>query len=330
MKISVLLITKSWNPSIHDFNYIKELKHRNLDFEVLLGEGLNPSNQRNALAAQAQGDFLLFLDDDSIPDQQILERYFTTLQAFPGADIIGGPSLLVEDNNTLSLLSKNFFSSFFGIGPLRNRYNSFGNVRSASEKDLILCNLLMRRSFFLKTKGFNKGLYPGEENEFLKQHQSKAHILYDPHAVIYRQARSTFFLFLEQMFSYGKGRSKHISLNNSLEYLFIIPLLFSIYLLSLPFLLTYSWLYAAPMFVHALFAVLIPTKIEKISRFRFLYLLCPFFFSAGHFSYGLGLFVGFFQFNFFNKLHKEKKNGVVKIHMLKGFQKNISLNQNFL
>jgi succinoglycan biosynthesis protein ExoA len=322
MKISILIVTRKWKPDSNTFNYINQVKNRNLDFEVLIAEGNNPSSQRNLLAEKSNGELILFLDDDSVPAEDLLERYRETLEAYPEAKIIGGPSLLIKKDQSLSPLSNIFFSSSFGIGPVRNRYNSIGATRKATEKDLILCNLLIKRDFFLKTKGFNQEIYPGEENEFLNNLDEDVEILYNPDAIVYREPRRSFVLFLEQMFSYGKGRGKHLKLNSFCEFLFLIPLFFSLYIFNLPLIKNQSFAWYAPVGIHFLLSVitLIIHGVKDLSiRQR---LLLPFFFFLGHFSYGVGVMAGIVKHRLLSVIILKKRNKEqIKIYNLKIFKK---------
>ncbi|MDD4976019.1 MAG: hypothetical protein PHY93_16815, partial [Bacteriovorax sp.] len=292
-------------------------------------EGNNPSTQRNLLARNAEGEYILFLDDDSLPINSLLEKYQNTLQAYPGTEILGGPSLLIEKQNNLYHLSNIFFSSIFGIGPIRSRYNSLGKVRKATERELILCNLLMKRAFFLKTKGFDQNIYPGEENEFLKSLQTSTRIIYDPKAIVYREPRDSFYLFLKQMFSYGRGRAKHLKLNYFFEYLFLIPLLFSLYVISLPFIVNQSFVFYTPLLGHFVSSLLTLLVNQKTRLTIYQKSLLPFFFLLGHFGYGLGLIVGIFQYKILKILIVSKKTKEeIQIHRLKNFKKS-STKSNF-
>ncbi len=326
MKISILIVTRKWSPDAHCFNYFNELKHYNIDFEVLVAEGNNPSSQRNLLAKGALGDFILFLDDDSIPSMSLLETYYDAIKIHPDTEIIGGPSVLTGKENLLYQLSSIFFSSAFGIGPIRSRYNSIGRIRKASERDLILCNLLMKKDFFLKTKGFNHNLYPGEENEFLKNLKENTNIIYNPNAIVYREPRESVYLFLRQMFSYGKGRSKHLQLNYLFEYLFLIPLFFSLYVLSLPFLWNDSLLFYTPLLAHISLTLLTSKRYSGAKFTIKQYLALPFFFFLGHFSYGGGILFGLGKYKIFKKFTKNAHQSEnIQIHKLKSFKKNYTL-----
>ena len=296
MKISLLIVTKKWKPDQSTFINFEKLKVENVSYEVLVAEGNNPSSQRNFLASEAEGEFILFLDDDSIPEENLLEQYCKTLMLSPETEMIGGPSVLSEDSSFLNPLSRIFFGSSFGAGPIRSRYTSFGGVRKATERDLILCNLMFKKDFFLKTKGFSQDLYPGEENEFIKNISGSSHILYDPLAIVHRSPRPDFLSFLMQMFSYGKGRSKHLKLLGTDEWIFLIPFFFTSYVLLLPAFFKVSLIFLIPILIHFVLSIVLNLKSIENSLKPTQVIVLPLVFFAGHFCYGFGMLFGFIKY----------------------------------
>ena len=325
IKISILVIVKKWDSKTDRFNYIKDFQHSNVDYEVLIGEGQNPSYQRNELVRIATGDYVLFFDDDSRPVENLLDIYNKVIKTYPEVMVIGGPALLtpIKSNNYVKNLSKLFFSNKFGVGPVVYRYNSIGVTRNASEKELILCNLLMKKSYFLKSSGFDQTLYPGEENEFLKRSENKLDlnkILYEPSAIVYRNSRETFQDFIIQMLRYGRGRAKHLKLNKIFELLLLIPSGFLLYLFILPTLIKYSLWFLFPLVLHLLSSGFIIIKSNQLKLSLLNKMLLPFFFISGHCAYGLGILWGIVHYRLFLSFGLNKKNrNEVKIFILKNF-----------
>jgi len=133
-------------------------------FEILIAEGCSPSRQRNSAAQDARGEILYFLDDDSQVAPDCLDTC-TTIFAEPTVAVVGGPSLTPTTDTPLQQLFGLALSSLFGAGGMRNRYRRIGDVRDTSDKELILCNLALRRNIFLESGGLDERLYPNEENE---------------------------------------------------------------------------------------------------------------------------------------------------------------------
>ena len=176
------------------------LKLRNQEhltqFEILVAEGSAPSRQRNLAAAAATGEVLYFLDDDSMISDQSL---CICLRAFEDENVAvaGGPSLTPDDSPPLQQLFGLALQSRFGSGAMRFRYQSSGVTRLTSERELILCNLAIRRSVFQDMGGFDERLYPNEENELLERIVAAGHtVLHNPDMTVTRNQRPTLQAFI--------------------------------------------------------------------------------------------------------------------------------------
>lgn len=290
-----------------------------VDFEVLLAEGDNPSLQRNELAKIAKGEYLLFLDNDSDPDEQILSIYSTLVRKFPNTVIFGGPSLLKIEQTSLQIVLRFFFSSYWGIGPFKSRYNSIGLVRSTTERELILSNMLIKREYFINSGGFNRNFYPGEENEFINRDKHRD-IIYTPEARVYRFPRETLKDFLFQMFSYGQGRAKHLSLDLK-DAIFLLPAFFSLYVAGAFFILpsVLFSLYLIPLWIYLL--IITASSLQRFRskiNYSLLSLLC---FGTGHFAYGLGIWTGLCRYRIIRKLFvAQKKLSYFNVIRIKEFK----------
>src|SRR5581483_4021140 len=86
----------------------------------------------------------------------------------------------------------------------RARYKPVGRVRETSEKEIILCNQIARRSGFLDAGGFDESLYPNEENALMDDLQKKGgKLIYDPAFIVYRRPRPNLKSFLKMLMNYG-------------------------------------------------------------------------------------------------------------------------------
>ncbi len=176
--------------------------------EILISEGTNPSAQRNEAVRQATGEVVYFLDDDSIIFHDSISRI---QKHFSDSAVVavGGPSITPFHDSLLQQCIGAALESPLGAGGVRNRYRSFGEVRETTEKELILCNLAIRREAFLSCGGFDERLYPNEENEFLDRlSKGGGKILHDPELIVERSQRPTLAAFARQMFRYGQGRGR--------------------------------------------------------------------------------------------------------------------------
>lgn len=205
-------------------------------FEVLIAYGRQPSVQRNVAARDAKGEILYFLDDDSLVAPGFLERAASHYRE-PKVAAVGGPSLTPANDSPLQRAIGTAFTSPVGGGGVRNRYRKNGSARYSNDSELILCNLSFRRDIFLTHEGLDERLYPNEENELMDRLQQEGHLLvHDPELAIVRSQRNTYRAYVRQMYGYGRGRGEQTLISGQLKPVSLVPSLFLIYLLSLPFL----------------------------------------------------------------------------------------------
>jgi succinoglycan biosynthesis protein ExoA len=234
---------------------------RRLDYpasrlEILVVRGTQPSAQRNLAAREARGEWIYFLDDDSDPDTGNLRRGLAHGMR-PEVAMVGGPTRCPADAPTRERLFQAVMGSWAAFGPSRARYAAVGVVRETGEKELILCNLLVRKSIFLASGGFDEALYPNEENALMDQIRAEGHrLIYDPDFTIQRRPRPTVGAFARMLFGYGRGRAEqfrsHPTFGSALN--FVPPLFCAGMLLTpvLPGVLGWVWaVYGVGLFGQA-------------------------------------------------------------------------------
>ena len=175
--------------------------------EILVARGYAPSRQRNAAAARARGDWLLFLDDDSSPAADLIDTYVRSITEIPEIAAVGGPSIYKASNSREGTLTAGF-SEPLVVGRSASRYAARGRRRRSDESELILSNMLVRRSAFEAVGGFPETLYPNEENAFLERLAARgAEIYYEPAARVERPALDSLPVVMKKTFGYGRGRA---------------------------------------------------------------------------------------------------------------------------
>jgi len=270
---------------------IKSLAGKDFTWELLIASGSQPSRQRNIAAVKASGEILYFLDDDSMVCNSSIEACLEAMRDSM-VTVIGGPSLTPSADSSLQRLFGAALGSLFGAGKSRSRYRPVGRLRETSEKELILCNLAIRRDIFLSSGGFDERLYPNEENELLDRLAMLGHkLIYNPRMIVERSQRASLWQFCRQFFRYGRGRGEQTRISKNLSFTKFIPLFFVTYLLLLPLFPTGTVFIKIPLFFYILTDALVAAKIAAKEK-NILYFLLFLIFPLMHCSNGVGLLSG--------------------------------------
>ncbi len=210
--------------------------------EILVARGRQPAAQRNAAIHAARGELIYFLDDDSLPPADSLRRGFVHFSD-PRVQMVGGPNLCPPEAPKMEQAFAAVMGNWLAFGPSRARYTPVGHLRASSEKELILCNLLARRTALLSAGGFDEALYPNEENALMDAVVRRGgRLLYDPGLHVYRRPRPTLAAFMNMLLNYGRGRAEQFRLHPTPgSVLNFVPPLFCLYLLLLPVLPAAGW-----------------------------------------------------------------------------------------
>lgn len=281
---------------------------RKLDYpadrlEIIVARGKQPSVQRNTAIRAARGDLIYFLDDDSVPQPGNLRR---AVQLFsdPQVQMAGGPNLCPSDAPALEQIFAVVLASWLAFGPSRARYARVGSVRPSGEKELILCNLIVRRDALLQSGGFNEALYPNEENALMDELQKRGgRLAYDPDLIVHRRPRHSLQAFLKMLRTYGRGRAEQFRLHPTLGSApNFVPPLFCLYLAALLAFLVWpldasvgAWKLraAAPLGLYTL-AILVQTVASISTHGLLKSLMASPLLVASHIFYGFGFWRGLF------------------------------------
>jgi succinoglycan biosynthesis protein ExoA len=287
--VTIIIAARPGQADVKALDAAQQLDYPADKVEIIIARGRQPSVQRNAAIRAAGGEIIYFLDDDSTALPGNLRRAVEHFKS-PEVKMAGGPSLCPDAAPQLEHAFALTMGSGLAFGPSCARYRSVGALRPASEKELILCNLLSRRDALLELGGFNESLYPNEENALMDELQKRGgKLLYDPELIVYRHPRPTFKAFCKMLLNYGRGRAEQFRLHPTAgSALNFVPPLFCLFLVALPFLPRMFWwvaaAYAAAVFVQA--GALLPLK-----RIHWLGQIMGLIFVS-HVLYGLGFWRG--------------------------------------
>lgn len=283
-------------------------------FEVIVAEGTCPSLQRNLAAGKAEGEYLYFLDDDSLVASGFLRRATDCYETGSHA-AVGGPSLTPPGDSVLQQAFGLALASPFGGGGVRNRYRQFGAPRETGDHELILCNLSISAAVFREEGGFDRRLYPNEENELLvRMGREGLKLFHDPELAVVRSQRSSIRAFVRQLFGYGRGRAQQILLGGGCGFANFVPSVLLLYLLALPFL--DKPVYYLPLLCYLGMGLLFTLSAGIRGGKTVPALLLPLVFPALHLSYGAGVLWGLLSFGVAKRI---PLHGEVTVKRVKGF-----------
>ena len=262
--------------------------------EFIIACGNHPAIQRNRAATQAQGNILVFLDDDTY----IQTQHFSLLtEIFQNNQIVsaGGPSLSPPEDSPIAKAIQSAMASRWLTGASSSRYRIQGGRRITNQSELILCNQAFRKTVYLKAGGLDERLYPNEENELMDRlTRENFKLVYDPNLAAFRPQRPTFCEFLKTLFRYGRGRSQQTRLTRLAGWWKnYLPLGYSLICLILIGLTLYG-LQISPFFTCLMSSItlslfLLPGFLAALEEKKIsLIYLVPF----GHLAYATGLLIG--------------------------------------
>lgn len=300
--------------------YLKEtLSHlvlqKDISFEIIvvtdkMSGNVSPAIKRNLGAKKAQGQYLAFLDDDSYPSLTWLKtasRLFT-----PQISAVCGPCLTPPSDNIRQQASGLVWSSFLGSGGAGTYRNSISSQRFVD--DFPSVNLIVKKSDFIKIKGFDTHHWPGEDTILCANlvYKLNKKILYHPDLVVYHHRRPVVIPHLQQITRYAlhRGNFARIYPKTSLRIGYIVPSLFVIYLLLFPFLVLRITYYILPIIIYLL--LLLTTFFIFLKKHKLLTsLLAIITIPCTHIYYGVLFIIGFFTKNLDFSPHKTNEKGYI-------------------
>lgn len=244
----------------------------------------------NKAIAEAKGDVIIRLDahTDYSPDyfEKVIETFNTT-----GADIVGGPMRIAKGNAVQDAIGY-ATSTFFGVGNSSFHFEDFEGFTNTVYLGA------WKKEIFKTTGMFDELLKRNQDDEFHYRAKSLGLKIYQsPHIKLYYYPRSTFAKLFTQYYQYGLYKPivlKKIKSGFSIRHL--IPAMFVLYLLSIPFLMIVNPIFAfIPLALYALINLVFSFGSKK-GFMQCLRIACSYFIL--HVSYGLGFLLGLEKISF--------------------------------
>lgn len=261
----------------------------------------NPASKRNLGAKMSKGKVLVFLDDDSYPDQ----NYFSEAKKIfkSGTQVACGPQLTPPGDNLYQKASGLLLSSYLGSGGAGVFRNQPKPKRFVDDYPSV--NLLVKKTIFKKVKGFDQEYWPGEDTLFcrkLVQHNFK--ILYTPKLVVFHHRRAIGLAFLKQQSRYGLHRGYFAKKypENSAKLGYMIPSLFTLYCLFSP-------IFPIPLYFYIFLLILQFINFIFAGNNIYSSLLATLFIPATHLTYGTFFIIGLFKKEIYFTPHKTDQSG---------------------
>ena len=166
-----------------------------------------PATARNTGAKEASGQYVVFTDDDCIPERQWLAAFGRHFAAHPEY-AVGG--------RTINALEENVCSSASQI--LIDYLYDYYNIRNSKAIFFASNNLAFPRKLFLEVGGFDSS-FPaaaGEDRELCDRWLHRGYrMTFEPDAIVFHAHSLTFRKFVRQHFNYGQGAYQYHQLRAS-------------------------------------------------------------------------------------------------------------------
>jgi GT2 family glycosyltransferase len=191
--------------------------------QVVSSGRVGPAAKRDMGAKLAQGEILVFLDDDSYPDPNLLSiaaPYFNNKEVVA----IGGPAITPPTDSFWQKVSGAvFLSKFSGGNP--ERYIPIGKDKEIDDWPSV--NFMVRRKEFLEIGGFDSPYWPGEDTKLCLDLINKTNkkIIYVPKLIVWHHRRGGLLAHLKQVGAYGihRGYFARVHPDTSRRITYFIP-----------------------------------------------------------------------------------------------------------
>lgn len=158
-----------------------------------------PANARNAGALAARGRYLVFVDDDCVPDSRWLRAFDEALAREEDADVVlGGRVENAVPTNPYAIASQNLIDFLYG----------WYNADPEQARFFASNNLACRRSSFHQLDGFDYLFRnaAAEDRDFCDRwRESGRRMVYVGNAIVRHLHRATLGQFVRQHATYGRG-----------------------------------------------------------------------------------------------------------------------------
>jgi glycosyltransferase involved in cell wall biosynthesis len=203
-------------------NFVVEKYLGRLNLTYFEKPNSGPGLSRNAGAARAKGDYLVFFDSDCV----IPPKYIETVSRFLSGryvDAYGGPDAALPSFTVIQKAINYSMTSFFTTGGIR------GGKRSMEKFTPRSFNLGVSKKAFEAVGGYDSMRF-GEDIDFSLRLEAKGFCTaLISEAFVYHKRRSTFGQFFKQVYHSGVARiNLHLRHPGSLKAVHLLPACFTV------------------------------------------------------------------------------------------------------
>lgn len=215
----------------------------------------SPSSARNFALKSCNTTWAYFIDDDSWVEKDYFSKACNYLEALNTAAVFGGPDFTPQDSSLFQKAIGKTLTSPLATASTRYRHSnndsSSSNPIPCNEKKLILCNLWINTEILKKHElEFPSELGRNEENLLLYQLEKRGEKLYyiKDLSVFHQRSKDIKSVFQKAWLSGFYRMKSFLAEPSSIEFIFFIPAIFILYLISIP--LICSVFYTAPLALY--------------------------------------------------------------------------------
>ena len=193
-----------------------------------------PAKARNIALQNSQSDWICFLDDDVELPSDYINKAKSLIKNHPEVDVLGGPDKESPRASSFEQALSLAIQSPLSMAKTRLRHNEGPKWTEASEAELILCHMWVKRELCLSFP-FDDRFFRNEENIFLHQlKREKKGIYYSGDLFCYHRRKSHLWGMSQAVMGSGYYRAKTFkNIPGSFNLLYFVPTIFLFYLLSL-------------------------------------------------------------------------------------------------
>ena len=249
--------------------------------------------KRNLAVDRCKTKYIAFIDSDAYPKKKWLENSFKYLNK-KNIGLIGGPNIDPEKQTFTQKL----------IGQVKKSYliTMMPNIQKSSKEKsryvgfLPSVNWILKRDTFNKVGQMDNVMLKNEDWDYVrKMKKKKLKVFYSSNSIVYHE-NNTLAHFIKKRFKYGFFIWPILTQINLLNFYFLIPFFFTLFLISTPFAIYNDFYVAYYVAIYIFYFIIIVIETFRVSK-KIKYLFYNFWILlAGNLSPGAGMFIGFFNF----------------------------------